>query len=161
MEAESRSSHQASDPPFPKLLLDKASLGVGQSSVVERGAPVEALSKSGRHGSGLILLMNHRSGDLLEMLEFVVWQFPPHIAGERTGQCFSRTTSVDEDQRLAAGGHDVCHEPRKVVLLGTDFLNRLVREVNESIVIDTLLQGHRPPLTPDVFRFEPPREFLG
>src|SRR6266571_2674576 len=33
--------------------------------------------------------------------------------------------------------------------------------MNESIVIDTLLQGHRPPLTPDVFRLEPAREFLG
>src|SRR2546426_7868751 len=28
-------------------------------------------------------------------------------------------------------------------------------------MIDTLLEGPRPPLTPDVFRFEPPREFLG
>src|SRR3989442_3808448 len=106
---------------------------------MERGAPVEALSKSGRHGSGLILLMNHRSGDLLEMLEFVVWQFPPHIAGERTGQRFSRTTSVHEDQSLAAEGRDVCHEPRKDVVLGTHFLNSLVREVNETVVIDILL----------------------
>src|SRR3989475_11803733 len=105
MEAESRSSHQASDPPLPKLLLDKASLRIGQSSVMERGAPVGALSMSGRHGSGLILLMNHRACDLLEMLEFVVWQFPPHIAGARTAQRVSRTTSAPGDQSSASGGN--------------------------------------------------------
>ena len=104
--------------------------------------------------------MNHRSGDFLEVVEFFVWQFLTHIASEGTGQRFSRSTSVDEDQSLAAGGHDVCYEPRKVIFLSTDFLNCLVREVNETIVVHALLQRHRPPLTFDVFRLKPPRELL-
>src|SRR5207249_5344050 len=128
---------------------------------MEGHAPVDALAEAGGHRGGLLLTADHLLGELVQVIEFFPAKRLAYVLRQRLGKGLRRPPSIHEDERLASRREDVRHQAGHVVFSHLDFLNTLVREVDETVEIDSLLEGNGPPFARDVLGFEPSREFLG